>query len=135
MKTTEINYKAELIQHAIDQLENKMIAPGHYACEIHNTLFNQNYYIIGRYKAEQWLINGPGVFEAIGEIKDYEQSDFGEILTDISEPERVVNMYVYIKGEEILNDCKTIQDKWNEGVTKTDIKKIIKELKKQLKSA
>ena len=31
-------------------------------------------------------------------------SNFGEVNTDLSEPERVVNMYTYIVGEEIVND-------------------------------
>ena len=35
-------------------------------------------------------------------IKDYEQDNFGEVSTDLSDPERVVNMYVYIIGEEIV---------------------------------
>jgi len=37
-------------------------------------------------------------------IKEYEQSNFGEVFTDFSEPEKVVNMYVYIIGEEIVSD-------------------------------
>ena len=37
-------------------------------------------------------------------IKDYEQSNFGQVTTDFSDPEKVVNMYVYIIGEDIVND-------------------------------
>ena len=43
-------------------------------------------------------------FDVINFIKDYEQDNFGEIYTDFSSPEKVVNMYTYIIGEEIVQD-------------------------------
>ncbi|GAI78565.1 unnamed protein product, partial [marine sediment metagenome] len=39
----------------------------------------------------------------IGEIQEYENNNFGEVNTDLAQAEKVVNMYVYILGEEILN--------------------------------
>ena len=45
-------------------------------------------------------------FNIIGIIKDYEKDNFGEVTTDLSDPEKVVNMYVYIVGEDIVNDYK-----------------------------
>ena len=70
--------------------------------DLHHNVFNTDYYIIGRHQAKQWL--GDEVFECINIIKDYEQDNFGEIYTDLSDVERVVNMYVYIVGEQILQD-------------------------------
>ena len=70
--------------------------------EIHHDLFNTDYYIIGYYKAEKWLANN--VFKVIEEIKEYEQDNFGQVTTDLTSSESVVNMYVYIVGEYILND-------------------------------
>ena len=70
--------------------------------DIHHDLFNTDYYIIGRYEAERWMKNR--VFEIIGDIKQYEQCEFGECYTDLSDAEKVVNMYVYIVGECILED-------------------------------
>ena len=70
--------------------------------ELHHLAFNSDYYIIGTYKAEKWLEDH--VFDVIHTIQDYEMSNFGEVNTDLSEPERVVNMYTYIVGEEIVND-------------------------------
>jgi hypothetical protein len=81
--------------------------------EIHNEVFNTDYFIIGHYAAEQWLINNGGIFNAIEIIKDYENDNFGEVNTDFSEPERVCNMYVYILGEELINGLKFIQDNWD----------------------
>jgi hypothetical protein len=70
--------------------------------ELHHAIFNTDYYIIGTYKAKQWL--GVDAFDAIAMIKDYELDNFGEVYTDLSNAERVVNMVVYIIGEEIVAD-------------------------------
>ena len=72
--------------------------------DLHHDVFNTDYYIIGTYAAKQWL--GDQVFDIIEIIKDYEQSNFGQIHTDFSSPEAVVNMYVYIVGEEIVQDYR-----------------------------
>jgi ATP-dependent protease Clp ATPase subunit len=70
--------------------------------ELHHEIFNTDYYIIGRYQAIKWLSDE--VFNVINFIKEYENNNFGEVNTDFSEPEKIVNMYVYIVGEEIAND-------------------------------
>ena len=70
--------------------------------DLHLNAFNTDYYIIGRYQATQWL--GEEVFNIINFIKEYEMDNFGEVYTDFSEAERVVNMYTYIIGEEIVSD-------------------------------
>ena len=70
--------------------------------DLHHEVFNMDYYIIGRYKAVQWL--GDQVFNIIDIIAEYEKDNFGEVTTDFKEPEKVVNMYVYIIGEYIVQD-------------------------------
>ena len=70
--------------------------------ELHHEAFGTDYYIIGTYKAKQWLSDK--VFDVIEFIKEYEQDNFGEVYTDLSNPEKVVNMYVYIIGEQITYD-------------------------------
>ena len=70
--------------------------------DLHHEAFNQDYYIIGTWKASQWLENH--AFECIEVIKNYEQDNFGEITTDFSSPESVVNMYTYIVGEQVVYD-------------------------------
>ena len=99
--------KEEVTQYALDKIKefkdyfgiekfNQLVEDG----ELHNEIFNTDYYIIGTYEAKQWLSDK--VFDVIDYIKEYEESNFGEVTTDLSEPEKVVNMYVYILGEEIL---------------------------------
>ena len=72
------------------------------AYELHHQIFNTDYYIIGRYQAKEWL--GADTFDCIATIRDYEEDNFGECHTDISEPEHVVNMYTYIVGEELIQE-------------------------------
>ena len=111
MNAYELDYKREEIKsHAIDWLrETKAQADDGHAydftetSDVHNDIFNVDYYIIGRHQAKQWL--GDMAFNVIEIIKDYEQCNFGEVFTDFSEPERVVNMYVYIVGEWILPEA------------------------------
>tara|TARA_R110000824_G_scaffold296446_1_gene484710 strand:+ start:85 stop:513 length:429 start_codon:yes stop_codon:yes gene_type:complete len=70
--------------------------------DLHHELFNTDYYIVGTYQAKQWL--GDYAFDAIGEIQKYEEDNFGEVFTDFSDPEKVVNMYVYIAGEQLIQE-------------------------------
>ena len=104
-------YKEEEIQDYFDNYieENldyfKESYPDSYLDDMHYYAFNQDYYIIGTYQAKQWL--GDQAFDIINIIKDYEQDNFGEIFTDFSSAEKVVNMYDYIVGEEIVS-------KWRE---------------------
>ena len=68
----------------------------------HHHAFNMDYYIIGTYKAEQWM--GGKAFEIIRTVKEYEEENFGEVTTDLSQPEHVVNMYTYIVGEQVVSN-------------------------------
>ena len=70
--------------------------------DLHHHCFNTDYYIIGTYEAKEWL--GDEVFNVIEHIRDYEDMHFGEVTTDFSNPEKVVNMYVYIISEDIVRD-------------------------------
>lgn len=73
----------------------------HWKEDLHHNAFNTDYYIIGTYQAKQWL--GDNAFDVINIIKEYEQDNFGQVTTDFSCPESVVNMYAYIVGEKLVN--------------------------------
>ena len=131
MKTqTNLNYSAmqEIASEAIEKLNSGYTC---YGCDLHNELFNQDYYIIGRYQAEQWLISNIGIFAAIDNIKEYEEFNFGEVNIDLSESEHVVNMIVYIAGEDILQSSEHLQKVWGMQLTNKDCKKIASQIKKE----
>jgi len=72
--------------------------------DLHHYAFNEDYYIIGNYEAKKWLSDE--VFNVTNIIKEYENDNFGEVNTDFSDAEKVVNMYVYIVGEHIVNEYR-----------------------------
>ena len=92
--------KQDVKEYIIQQL-NDDVGLNHHICDLLHYLLNEDYFIIGYYKAEQWL-KKDGIFNAIEIIKDYEQSNFGQVSTDLSSSESVANMLAYILGEEIL---------------------------------
>jgi len=120
---TEI--KQAIIAHAVDQL-NDGVGEGEYACDLHNSLYNMDYFIIGTYQAKEFL--GSEVFEAMDIIKNYELSMFGEVTTDLGSPEHVVNMLAYIIGEEALQESSTLSELWGEELTKANLESIASEL-------
>ena len=101
-----MDYKKEEIKKYFDDYikdnEEWLKESKHLKDDLHHNAFNSDYYIIGTYKAKQWL--GDMVFEVIEHIREYEQLQFGEVNTDFSAPEHVVNMYTYIIGEEIVQE-------------------------------
>tara|TARA_R100000808_G_scaffold23024_1_gene50581 strand:+ start:1676 stop:2008 length:333 start_codon:yes stop_codon:yes gene_type:complete len=92
-------YAQEQIKYHLEYNEDYLDNDIH---DIHHDLFNTDYYIIGIYQAKKWL--GDKAFDVIGDIKEYEEDNFGELYTDLSDAEKVVNMWVYIVGEHILED-------------------------------
>ena len=105
-----LDYKSDEIKKVIDDkynewLEcygkkelNQKIIDG----ELHHEWFNTDYYIIGTYEAKKWL--GDHAFDCIGVIQEYENDNFGECNTKLDDPEKVVNMYVYILGEHLMQE-------------------------------
>ena len=94
-------YFNDYLKDNLDYLKENY--PTTYLDDLHHYAFNEDYYIIGTYKAKQWL--GEQAFDIINIIKNYEQDNFGEVTTDFSSSENVVNMYVFIIGEEIIEDA------------------------------
>ena len=99
----ETYYKQdEIAEHFQDYLAENPLEKDVEPSDLHHEVFNLDYYIIGTYQAKKWL--GDHAFEVINIIKDYEQDNFGEVNTDFSDPEKVVNMYTYIVGEQVIYD-------------------------------
>lgn len=75
-----------------------------YGDDIHNRVFNQDYFIIGYYQAEQWLIDDGRnyTFEVLGYVLEQEKEIFGEIQTIFDNAETLVNHYAYWLGYEVV---------------------------------
>jgi len=99
----ENSIKTELTEYINDTMQD-------INCEddLHFHLFNEDYYIIGYYQAQQWLDkHGISVFEALETIREYEDLHFGE-CKHYTNAEETVNMLVYIYGEELLTEMELI---------------------------
>ena len=86
---------------------------GGYYCDLHNELFNTDYYYTYPGEAIK-AFNKISVFDAIGVIVEYEKDNFGEVNTDFTNPCEVANMLYYIVGEEVLCDLFVGCELWNE---------------------
>lgn len=120
----------QVIEHGIDGIDG-LFGQEVEAGDLHHHLYNEDYFIIGYYNAEQFL-NQYGTFQAIEEVQEYEKDNFGECTTDLGDSEKVANMFAYIKGEDALNNCPTLQKHWDDKLTDKQLKQIQKELKAQM---
>ena len=120
--------KQDVASYMISQLEDQ-IGLDNDVSDLHHYLLNEDYFIIGTYKAKQWL--GSEVFDVIETIREYEQSNFGQVSTDFSDPEKVANMIAYILGEEILSESDIYQQiQFDKNILEEDdISNLIEDLK------
>ena len=109
MNLKEKTMREEARAAIIEALKNDYI--GYYA-DLHHEVFNTDYYIIGTYQAEEAL-KEYGVFKAIEKVQTYEKENFGEVYTDLSDPEKLINMLFYIIGEEVLHEMMDGIEAWN----------------------
>ena len=119
--------KKDVASYMISQLADQ-VGLDNDVSDLHHYLLNEDYFIIGTYKAKKWL--GSEVFDVIETIREYEQSNFGEVSTDFSDPEKVANMYAYILGEEILSESEVYQQLVIEDdiLDEDDLKNLIEDL-------
>ena len=103
------NQKKAILEYAIDQLDSE-VGLDCYIEELHHHLFNQDYFIIGTYKASKFIGSDLGkILEILIEFeKDMGIFDESFYMT-ILEPEKVVNKLAYVIGYEILNNSKIYQ--------------------------
>lgn len=119
MKTS---IKTELAQSILDKINDGILTNDN-RDDWHYHAFNEDYYIIGYFEANNWLKKHDlDAFEAIEIVKDYEVNNFGEFTTKINS-EAIVNMIAYIYGEELIYD----QDFKNIKELKKAMKDIVKD--------
>ena len=127
--TKDQEMREEARDAIVEALENGYSG---YYCDLHNEVFNTNYYIIGTYQAKEAL-EEYGIFDAIEKVQTYEKDNFGEVYTDLSNPEKLINMLYYIIGEEVLfemmDGITAWDDNWNNQAdeeTNAEILKMVK---------
>tara|TARA_Y100001973_G_C5166444_1_gene316464 strand:+ start:102 stop:455 length:354 start_codon:yes stop_codon:yes gene_type:complete len=103
--------KHELLEYIEDSIKDEVITNDN-VDDWHFHLFNEDYYIIGYYQAEQWFKKHDiSVWEAIQKTQEYQMDSFGKVDLHPN-AENTVNLYVYICGEELLTEAnaETIEE-------------------------
>ena len=124
---------AEMKEQAIADIMERLEDYDGYYCDLHNEVFNTDYYIIGTHRAKEAL-REYDVFEAIELVQKYEKDNFGEIYTDLSDPEKLINMVYYIIGDEVIGEMYEIEefnDNWNESADEITNDLIIRAMKEK----
>ena len=140
--TKEINVFLDekgFFEAIIEALENGFTG---YYCDLHGDIFNYGV------NADITDLEEYGVFNAIGEIQEYEKDNFGEVLTDLGNASAVADMLYYIIGDKFLNETLEFNrvleevsedffgntDLWNEQAEEEYNKAIVKRLKEGFKN-
>ena len=114
-----------VLDHALSNLED-LCGLDNDGADLHHHLFNEDYFIIGHYQAQQFL--GDQAFRAIEYIQEYEEFNFGKVSTEITD-EKIANMFAYIAGEEILSRSNHLQRCWDKPLNENSLKIIAMEIK------
>jgi hypothetical protein len=94
--------KKELACEMIDYIENYGIQDM-YLCDIANTLYNNDYYIIGIYKAKEWLKKYfDDMLETIEYWEDETGEPYGQMITDI---ENLATLVAYTVVDNLLYEA------------------------------
>ena len=94
------------------------------AGDLHGYLYNETQHYI-YYASAKEAIDGLDVWECIGVVQKYEQDQFGEVYTPLSDACRVANMVVYILGEALLQaiygETAYFSTKWNDQLSEDEL--------------
>lgn len=101
-----------------------------YYCDLHHEICFTGY-TVGTREAEKAL-EEYGIWNAIRKVQTYEKDNFGKIYTDLSDPEKLVNMLFYIISEQILwemlEESETLNQNWNNLADEETNAQILEEL-------
>tara|TARA_R110000823_G_scaffold124638_2_gene251260 strand:- start:163 stop:531 length:369 start_codon:yes stop_codon:yes gene_type:complete len=98
-----MNYKKDIFEKRLnDFLGSDPLNKDMDDDELHCEVFNSQDFISDRNQAIEFL--GNKTFDILDFVRTYEIDNFGELNTDISNPIRLLNMYAYIIGKEIVED-------------------------------
>ena len=95
-----------------------------YAGDLHGYLYNETQHYI-YYASAKEATAELDVWECIGAVQKYEQGQFGEVYTPLSDACRVANMVVYIMGYELMQSIyegtEYFDEKWDEQLSDDEL--------------
>ena len=112
----------EIVKSALVDVLTTLDRP--YACDLHNELYSEPQHYIYYAHAKEATAE-LDVFECIGVVQKYEQTQFGEVYTRLADACHVANMVVNILGYELLDaiydNTEYFGDKWNDQLSAGDL--------------
>ena len=94
------------------------------AGDLHTALYNETQHYI-YYASAKEATDELDVWECIGAVQKYEQDQFGEVYTPLSDACRVANMVVSILGEALLQaiygETAYFGTKWNDQLSDDEL--------------
>lgn len=121
---TETFIKQIIIKRVLELRENEI-----YGLNLIGEIFNNDYFVIGDYDCNKWLEKNGNVFNAMNKVKSYENDIYHEVFTDLTDAQKLCNMYIFILTEEMLGEVKHLRSVWNSILTQEDYDIILEELK------
>ena len=96
-----------------------------YGCDLAYEMYNNDYYIIGTYKAKQFLKE---YFDDMTECLEQYQEEFGETYPDITNPEKLATLLALSVAQDVLYESKTLDECWDCRLTEENLEAIKEEL-------
>ena len=96
--TMKQSIREELLSH-IEDCKNDFEKVTHF------NMFVEDYYLIGYHNCNEWIRkHNIDVFEAINICNDFEIYNYGEVVNNFDNSEKLVNVLVYWCGLELCNE-------------------------------
>ena len=132
LDSQNVEYFTELeALHDIRNLLNDGVGVGYYD-DLQNETFERCHYIIGTYKAKEAL-KQYDVFEAIEQVQQYELENYGELYTDLSNPEDLAHALYRVIGSKVLDDLENFYS-LSGIINEEENKELIKEINELIDS-
>ncbi len=114
MDNQTIYYKYDEIKNELlDYVENNnlTLSKALQDDDLHFKVYNSDYFIVGYYNAEQWLIDNERnyTFDVLEYVQEQEEIALG-IIEKITNAERLVNLYAYWLGYEVIAELQAEQE-------------------------
>lgn len=96
-----------------------------YGCDLAYEMYNNDYYIIGTYKARQFLKK---YFDDMIECLEQYEEEVGETYPDITNSEKLATLLALSVAEDVLCESKTLDEYWDCRLTEENLEAIKEEL-------
>ena len=96
-----------------------------YGCDLAHEMYNNDYYIIGTYKARQFLKK---YFDDMIECLEQYEEELGETYPDITNSEKLATLLALFVAQDVLCESKTLSQCWGRRLTEENLEAIKEEL-------